>query len=86
MFSRNVFTWILFGAAAHGDATFLLRGATIHTASSAAIEHGDLLVRNGKIARLGLELSAPKGTSEDMAFLPDAAMTLLGRSGPYRVH
>jgi hypothetical protein len=25
-------------------------------------------------------------TSEDMAFLPDAAMTLLGRSGPYRVH
>src|SRR5437588_6598630 len=42
-------------------ATFLLRGATIHTISGADIEHGDLLVRDGKIAGLGAKLSAPKG-------------------------
>jgi imidazolonepropionase-like amidohydrolase len=68
-----LFIWILFvptalqvagpaanNAAAHGDATFPLRGATTYTVSSAAIEHGDLLVQNGTIAGIGLKLSAPK--------------------------
>jgi imidazolonepropionase-like amidohydrolase len=57
-------TCVLLGAVplpAAGDATFLLRGATIHTVSSAVIEHGDLLVRDGKIAGIGSKLSAPKG-------------------------
>jgi imidazolonepropionase-like amidohydrolase len=48
-------------ASAADDASFLLRGATIHTISSADIDHGDLLVRDGKIAGIGARLSAPKG-------------------------
>ncbi len=43
------------------DDTFLLRGATIHTMAGKNIENGSILVRNGKIAGVGQNLSAPQG-------------------------
>jgi imidazolonepropionase-like amidohydrolase len=52
----------LVGANAAGpDDSFLLRGADIHPVAKAEIPHGDLLVRNGRIAGLGTRLAAPKG-------------------------
>lgn len=47
--------------AAAADDSFLLRGAVIHPVAGAEIPHGDLLVRNGRIAGLGTRLAAPKG-------------------------
>lgn len=40
--------------------TFLLRGASIHPVSGPDIPHGDILVRDGKIAGIGTRLAAPK--------------------------
>jgi imidazolonepropionase-like amidohydrolase len=49
--------------AAHAGAqdSFLLRGATIHTVSSADIPAGSLLVKDGKIVEVGVKVAAPKG-------------------------
>jgi len=41
--------------------TFLLRGATIHTMAGKDIQNGSILVRDGKIAGVGQNLSAPAG-------------------------
>ena len=39
----------------------LLRGATVHTVTNGTLESTDVLVEDGKIARLGTGLSAPSG-------------------------
>lgn len=41
---------------------FLIRGATVHPVASAEIQNGSVLVRDGKIAGVGRNLAAPKGT------------------------
>jgi imidazolonepropionase-like amidohydrolase len=41
------------------DAVTFIRNATILTASQGTIENGDILIRDGKIAELGTDLSAP---------------------------
>lgn len=55
----------LLGTALTGSAadtnTFLLRGATIHTMAGKDIVNGSILVRDGKIAGVGQDLSAPSG-------------------------
>jgi len=43
------------------DDTFLIRGATVHPVSTAALENGSILVRDGKIVGIGRNLAAPKG-------------------------
>ena len=45
---------------AQGDVT-LIRGATIHPASSAPIRNGSILIRDGKIAAIGTSLAVPAG-------------------------
>jgi len=50
--------WPAFAA---DDNSFLLRGATIHTMAGRDIKNGSILVRNGKIAGVGENLSAPAG-------------------------
>jgi imidazolonepropionase-like amidohydrolase len=47
--------------AAADDATFLIRGATVHPVASPVIENGSVLVRDGKIVGIGRNLTAPKG-------------------------
>lgn len=42
-------------------AAILLTDATIHTASSAVLENADLLMVDGKIAAIGVDLAAPAG-------------------------
>ncbi|HEX7089960.1 MAG TPA: amidohydrolase family protein [Longimicrobiales bacterium] len=42
------------------DPVTLIRNATILTASHGRIEHGDILIRNGKIAAVGEALDAPR--------------------------
>ena len=39
----------------------LLRGATVHTVTNGTLEATDVLVRDGKIAEIGANLSAPRG-------------------------
>ena len=46
-------------ASARGDV--LLRGGTVHTVTNGTIENTDVLVQDGKIARIGQGLSAPRG-------------------------
>ena len=41
--------------------SFMIRGATVHPVSSAAIENGSVLVRDGKIVGVGKGLAVPKG-------------------------
>jgi imidazolonepropionase-like amidohydrolase len=56
---------ILLGCAAicsAADDSFLLRGATIHTMAGRDIPNGSILVRDGKIAGVGENLTAPEGT------------------------
>ncbi len=48
-------------ALAADDNTFLLKGATIHTMAGRDIQNGSILVRDGKIAGVGQNLSAPAG-------------------------
>ncbi len=43
------------------DDVVLIRGATIHPASSAPIANGSILIRNGKIAAIGQTVAAPAG-------------------------
>jgi len=47
--------------ALHTGGTFLLHDATLLTVSHGTIEHGDLLVRDGRIAAIGQGLAAPAG-------------------------
>ncbi len=47
---------------ASDEDSFLIRGATVHPVASAEIQNGSLLVRDGKIAGIGRNLAAPKGT------------------------
>jgi imidazolonepropionase-like amidohydrolase len=42
--------------------SFLIRNATVHTMAGADIANGSVLVRDGKIAGVGQNLSAPAGT------------------------
>ena len=59
------FVFVFFVSAALANAaddnTFLLRGATIHTMAGRDIQNGSILVRDGKIAGVGQNLSAPAG-------------------------
>lgn len=43
------------------DDTFLLRGVKIHPVTSADIDNGSLLVKDGRIAAFGPKIAAPKG-------------------------
>lgn len=49
-------------AAAQERGNLLIRGATVHTVTNGTLSNTDILVQNGKIARLGQGLSAPAGT------------------------
>jgi imidazolonepropionase-like amidohydrolase len=51
---------LLCAAPADND-TFMLRGATVHTMTGAAIPNGSVLVRDGKIIGVGANLAVPKG-------------------------
>jgi imidazolonepropionase-like amidohydrolase len=46
---------------AAGDASFLLRGGTVHTVAGADIAGGAVLVENGRIVEVGAHVAAPKG-------------------------
>ena len=48
-------------ASAQTDQAILVRGATIHTAAGAPIPNGAVLVRAGKIAAVGANVTAPAG-------------------------
>ncbi len=48
-------------ASAQTDEAILVRGAIIHTAAGAPIPNGAVLVRGGKIAALGTNVTAPAG-------------------------
>jgi imidazolonepropionase-like amidohydrolase len=48
-------------AAAQTDEVILVRGATIHTAAGAPITNGAVLLRGGKIAAVGANVTAPAG-------------------------
>jgi len=48
-------------ASAQTDQGILVRGATIHTAAGAPIPNGAVLVRDGKIAAVGSNVTAPAG-------------------------
>ncbi len=47
--------------AAGTEDSFLLRGGTVHPVSGPAIENGAVLVRDGRIADVGVKVAAPKG-------------------------
>jgi imidazolonepropionase-like amidohydrolase len=55
--------WILACALplAAADNSLLIRGATVHTVSGADLANGSILVVNGKIAEVGVKVTAPKG-------------------------
>jgi hypothetical protein len=64
--SRLILALLLLQAAAsaHAAATLLIRDATVYTMDApGALEHADILVRNGKIAGIGRGLTAPTGVS-----------------------
>jgi len=48
-------------AAAQGSGVILIKNATVMTVSGANIEGGDVLIRGGKIARVGKNLRTPEG-------------------------
>ncbi len=47
--------------AADSSPTILIQNATILTVSHGTIEHGSILIKDGKIAEVGLDLKAPQG-------------------------
>jgi len=49
------------GLAAQGSQPIVIRGATIHTAAGAPIRNGTIVVRDGKIAAIGTNVSVPSG-------------------------
>jgi imidazolonepropionase-like amidohydrolase len=51
---------LLARAAAAGDDSFIIKGATVHTVAGADIANGSVIVRNGKIMGVGKNLAAPK--------------------------
>ena len=57
--------WIIFLAVAclraAGPETILLRGATVHPVSGPDIADGSVLMRDGKIAEVGVRIGVPKG-------------------------
>lgn len=68
---------------APADTGILLRGGTIHTVSGPVIEHGVVLMRNGKIVAVGRNITTPEGykvidvTGKDVyPGMIDAASTL----------
>jgi len=55
-----LFCWtILFGMAV-ADEPILIKGATVITVTKGTIENGDILIRDGKIEKVGKEIRAPK--------------------------
>ena len=48
-------------ASAQTDQAILVRGATIHTAAGAPIPNGSVLLRDGKVAAVGANVTAPAG-------------------------
>src|SRR5579884_500740 len=46
---------------AHAQEVILIRDVTVHPVTSAVMEHGSVLIRDGKIADVGANLSAPSG-------------------------
>lgn len=60
--TRGILCLVLAAAlAAASDDTFLLRGVKIHPITSADIDNGSLLVKDGRIAAFGAKVAAPKG-------------------------
>ncbi|MDX2151457.1 MAG: amidohydrolase family protein [Bryobacteraceae bacterium] len=49
---------LVFGGA---DDTFLIRNATVHPISGPSVENASVLVKDGKIAEVGVKIAAPKG-------------------------
>jgi len=43
------------------DDTFLIRGVTVHPVTSAVVDNTSVLVKDGKIAEIGVKIVAPKG-------------------------
>jgi len=64
---RNIFVCILFVGIAvpsvFGQADVFVSNATILTGTGETIENGSILIRDGKIAQIGTNLSAPSGVS-----------------------
>lgn len=55
-------TFVALAASSAHAADVLIRDATVHTMTAAgALEHTDILIRNGRIAELGAHLAAPSG-------------------------
>ncbi len=50
-------------AMAHHHEPVLIKNATIMTVTKGTLEHSDLLIENGKIARIGKNLAAPAGAT-----------------------
>ncbi|MGH9774685.1 MAG: amidohydrolase [Candidatus Acidiferrales bacterium] len=53
-------TFVACGAGAQDSQTTLIKNATVITITHGKIEHGSVLIRDGKIAAVGTDLSAPK--------------------------
>src|ERR1700734_1387018 len=50
-------------ASAQNPSTIFIRNATIYTVTQGNIEHGSILIRDGKIAAVGANLKAPDGAA-----------------------
>lgn len=57
-------TWRTFQGPVSADDDFILTNATIHTVSGPVIENGSVLVRGGKIDKVGTDLRVPRGVRE----------------------
>ncbi|MAW79946.1 MAG: hypothetical protein CMI63_06885 [Parvularcula sp.] len=52
----------VFAAAAHAQTVAIMNGQ-VHTVSGGVIEEGDVIIRDGRIAQVGADLSAPAGAT-----------------------
>ena len=50
-------------ASAQNPSTIFIQNATIFTVTQGNIEHGGILIRDGKIAAVGKDLKAPDGVA-----------------------